>query len=285
MLYLLALLILAIFFGAKKSNRKWLVAKNPFPSKWRVILAEKVNFYNALDKLDKESFEVAVQEFILNHKINGVEVEVDITDKLLVAASAIIPVFQFPNWHYTNLEEVLLYPDMFNEKFETNGSGRSILGMVGTGYMDGKMILSKKALHHGFSNMSDRKNTAIHEFVHLIDKMDGVMDGMPSLLLENQYAIPWFDLLRHKIEEIYKNKSEINPYGGTNKVEFFAVISEYFFERPKMLSANHPVLYEMLEEIFNKDMASMNLNKKRTNIRRNSPCPCNSGKKFKHCCR
>ena len=68
--------------------------------------------------------------------------------------------------------------------------------MVGTGYMDGKMVLSKPALHHGFVNDSDKKNTAIHEFVHLIDKFDGSVDGIPALLLEKQYIFADLDLLR-----------------------------------------------------------------------------------------
>ena len=129
-----------------------------------------------------------------------------------------------------------------------------------------------------------KKNTAIHEFVHLIDKTDGSIDGIPELLLEKQYTIPWIDLINKKIDEIYKNKSDINPYGGTNKAEFFSVISEYFFERPKLLSKKHPELYNLLEQIFKQEMKSKSLNLKKIRISRNTPCPCNSGKKFKKCC-
>ncbi len=70
--------------------------------------------------------------------------------------------------------------------------------MVGYGYMDGKMILSKKALRQGFDNKSDKKNTAIHEFVHIIDKADRTMDGIPQLLLDKQYAIPWLEQIKKK---------------------------------------------------------------------------------------
>lgn len=229
-------------------------------------------------------FEFKVQEFLLNTRITGINVTVDTTDKLLVASSAVIPIFEFPEWRYTNLYEVLLYPDMFNEKFETSGPDRTILGIVGTGYMEGKMILSKPALHHGFANESDMKNTAIHEFVHLIDKLDGSVDGIPALLLERQYTIPWLELINKKIDDIYANKSDINPYGGTNRVEFFAVASEYFFERPKLLARKHPGLYRLLEQIFNQRMILRNRNKQRLRIGRNSACPCNSGLKFKKCC-
>jgi Mlc titration factor MtfA (ptsG expression regulator) len=53
-----------------------------------------------------------------------------------------------------------------------------------------------------------------------------------------------------KINEIVKNKSDINPYGATNEAEFFAVVSEYFFERPDLLQEKHPELYEILTKIF-----------------------------------
>ena len=243
-----------------------------------------VPFYNALSDEEKGWFEYKVQEFLLNCRVTGIQTDVDTTDKLLVASSAVIPIFEFKNWRYLNIHEVLLYPSEFNEKFETEGDDRHILGMVGTGYMDGKMILSKPALRHGFQNESDRRNTAIHEFVHLIDKSDGKIDGVPLLLLEKQYAIPWIDLIDKKIDEIFENKSDINPYGGTNRGEFFSVVSEYFFERPKLLEKQHPELYALLEQIFNQDMASKNLRKKNGKIGRNSPCPCNSGLKFKNCC-
>jgi Mlc titration factor MtfA (ptsG expression regulator) len=258
--------------------------EEPFPTDWRTILSKEVSFYNSLSKEEKTRFEYKVQEFLLNCRITGIDTSVDATDKVLVASSAIIPIFGFSDWKYVNLHEVLLYPSRFNEDFQTEGSDRGILGMVGSGYMEGKMILSRPALKHGFKNESDKKNTAIHEFVHLIDKMDGSIDGIPSLLLEKQYAIPWIDLINKKIDEIYAGKSEINPYGGTSRAEFFSVVSEYFFERPKLLAKNHPDLYKLLKILFRQDLSSRRLSKNAVKIGRNSPCPCNSGKKFKKCC-
>lgn len=287
MIYIVVLLIVVgLFLIIRNLWRKnnWIKPNGPFPPEWRIILVEKVVFYNALSNEEKIRFEFKIQEFLMNYRITGINVNVSITDKLLVASSAVIPIFAFPEWRYTDLQEVLLYPDMFNEKFETSGENRNILGIVGTRYMEGIMILSKPALHHGFANETDKKNTAIHEFVHLIDKLDGSIDGIPSLLLKKQYTIPWLELINRKIEEIYAKRSDINPYGGTNRVEFFAVASEYFFEKPKLLAQKHPELYSLLEQIFNQTMISRNLNKKKLRIGRNSPCPCNSGLKFKKCC-
>jgi len=283
---IIIIVIVGFFLFRRKyqNNSRWIEPSNPFPPDWRIILAGNVAYYNALSDTEKERFEYKVHEFLLNCRVTGIETSVDTTDKLLVASSAVIPIFEFSEWKYSNIYEVLLYPSMFNEKFETQGSDRRILGMVGSGYMEGKMILSKPALKHGFRNESDKKNTAIHEFVHLIDKMDGSIDGIPELLLEKQYTIPWIDLINKKIDEIYDNNSDINPYGGSNRGEFFSIVSEYFFERPKLLAKNHPELYVLLEKIFKQEMDSKSLNKKKLRIGRNSPCPCNSGNKFKKCC-
>ena len=273
--------ILIIFYIKRKNA--WKIPKEKFPANRRIILSENVIFYNNLSAEEKKRFEYKIQEFLLNCRITGIKTNVEDIDRILIAASAVIPIFEFPDWKYLNLDEVLLYPQSFDTDFAIK-SNSSVLGMVGSGYMEGKMILSKQSLRNGFKNESDKKNTAIHEFVHLIDKSDGTIDGIPDLLLSKQYVIPWIHLVKQEIDKIYEGKSDINPYGATNKSEFFAVISEYFFERPELLQSKHPDLYEMLEIIFKTDGVNRFKIKKRKVTGRNSPCPCGSGKKFKHCC-
>lgn len=280
----LLVIVFLLIILIRRNSKRWKKPTEAFPDTWRIILTSKIAYYNSLSEEEKGRFEYKVQEFLMNCRITGIETPVDMEDKILIASSAVIPIFRFEDWRYSDLHEVLLYPSMFDEKFNTEGSDRNITGMVGSGYMEGKMILSKPALRNGFKNESDKKNTAIHEFVHLIDKSDGSIDGVPSMLLERQYSIPWIDLMNRKIEELFDGQSDINPYGGTNRAEFFSVVSEYFFERPKLLERNHPALYKLLEQIFKQDMASRNLGNKAKKIGRNSPCPCYSGRKFKHCC-
>ena len=284
---LIFIILVATFIWINENRIRWRKWKKPtgkFPAEWRKILASKVSYYNNLSAIERTNFEYKIQEFLNNVRLTGVSTTINDMDRLLVAASAIIPIFAFPEWQYVNLREVLIYPEQFDQDFQTEGSNRNILGMVGTGYMNGKMILSKRALRHGFENESDKKNTAIHEFVHLVDKADGSIDGIPSALLDRQYTIPWIDLIQKKIEEIYEGESDINPYGATNKSEFFAVASEYFFERPKLLKSKHPKLYGLMERIFVQQMTDKVSKKKQKDIGRNDPCPCGSGKKFKKCC-
>jgi MtfA peptidase len=247
-----------------------------------VVLENNVAFFRTLDKKQKEQFETEVTEFLGHVKITGVDTTVENLDRILVAASAVIPVFAFPDWKYDNLDEVLLYSDNINTNFQTEGAERNIMGMVGSGYMEGKMLLSKHALQEGFKNDSDKNNTAIHEFVHLIDKADGDTDGMPRQIMSRQYIVPWLDMTYQQVQAITKGKSDINPYGTSNRAEFFAVVSEYFFERPDLLQQKHPELYALLQQIFKQD-PQVQLQRLKAKIGRNDLCYCGSGLKYKDC--
>ncbi|WP_419197727.1 zinc-dependent peptidase [Maribacter cobaltidurans] len=231
----------------------------PFPKHWHPLLMANVLFYQNLSGEKQVVFQQRMMQFLSEVYIDGVQLELQELDKILIATSAVIPVFGFEEWHYTNLSGILLYPDHFNEDLEFNSKGqsRNIGGIVGNGRFEKQMILSKKALYHGFNNTSDKNNTGIHEFVHLIDKIDDVTDGVPERLIKHQYAIPWLKLIHKEMEAINDNQSDIRKYGGTNEAEFFAVASEYFFERPDLLKKKHPELYGMLVKCFNQKMTDV----------------------------
>lgn len=219
------------------------------------LLNTNVDFYVRLNADKKTLFEQKILAFLATVKIEGVGLEITSLDRLLVASSAVIPIFGFENWQYKNLTNVLLYPDTFNQDFQFEGGERNIMGMVGSGYMNGQMILSQAALRHGFSKSAGKENTGIHEFVHLLDKSDGATDGIPENLMAHEYTLPWVKMMHEEIGRIEDNKSDINPYAITNQAEFLAVISEYFFEKPEILKDKHPDLYYMLSRIFGQDLA------------------------------
>lgn len=246
---LLVVAVLIGFYLYKNSKPK--VVKS-FLVEWENLLQEHVRFYRNLSAEKQTEFRRRILEFLSEVYIDGVQLEISDLDKLLIASSAVIPVFGFKEWHYHNLTGVLLYPDYFDEdmQFADTDKDRNIGGLVGSGRFERKMILSRKALYAGFDNKTDKNNTGIHEFAHLIDKMDGATDGIPEQLLGHQYVIPWVDLMHKTMEEINDDESDIRKYGGTNQAEFFAVVSEYFFERPDLLKAKHPELYKMLQACF-----------------------------------
>lgn len=239
--------IITVFYKKPKQ-------KIELPTNFKELLTEHVAFYRSLSNEAKARFEDKIKEFLGYVHIHGVNTIVEDVDRLLVAASAIIPIFGFPEWRYYNLRDVLLYPDTFNkDEFLASQVNRNTLGMVGNGAMQRMMILSKSALRLGFDNDNDKENTGIHEFVHLLDKEDGAVDGLPEALLKKQYTVPWLELMEENMKAMNEGQSDINIYGATNKAEFFAVVSEYFFERPDLFKEKHKDLYKMMTEIFNQE--------------------------------
>lgn len=279
-----------LFFSRKYQTRDR-IELSEFPQKWRTILSRRVAFYNSLNPEEKINFENGIQIFLHEVRITGIKTEINDTTRLLVASSALIPIFGFPEWEYDDLGEVLIYPGSFDTDFQLGGEKR-VLGMVGSGGpMDKVMILSKPALEHGFMDHKDKKNVGIHEFAHLLDKADGKIDGIPEVWLDPKWVQPWQKLMEVNMAKILAGKSDINPYAATAPQEFFAVISEYFFEAPKVLQNKHPEVYDLLEKIFHQDTRSRYsraalemLRPHGRKIGRNESCPCGSGKKYKKCC-
>ncbi|MBR9923292.1 MAG: zinc-dependent peptidase [Bacteroidetes bacterium] len=251
LLFTIFLLLLLPFSAWYLFFRKPKEIDSPFPARWRKILEEKVRFYVRLSANERARFEREVQYFLSEVDITGIETDITDADRVLVAASAIIPIFGFKDWRYRNLNEVLLYDGAFNHDYETRiGKERNILGMVGSGGMNRMMILSKPALHNGFDQQHSTKNVGIHEFVHLLDKSDGAVDGIPEIFLKEPYLIPWIKTMHRGIKEIRQGKSDINPYGGTNEAEFLSVVSEYFFQQPEKMEREHPELYGLLGKVY-----------------------------------
>ena len=272
-------------------RRRRAVLQQPFPSEWEAALQRDVVFFRVLEPAEQQRFRRQVQVFLGEKRISGIRVEVDETTRVLVAASAIIPIFGFLDWEWGQISEVLVYPSRFDGDFQFGDThDQNILGMVGTGSLSRLMILSKPDLISGFRNAADKRNVGVHEFAHLVDKTDGVIDGVPGVGLDRQAVGPWIDLVRRKMDKIEAGDSDINRYALTNEAEFFAVTSEYFFERPGVMLRKHPALYAALEQVFNQDLRTRavalrrELTRKRPKFGRNSPCPCGSGRKFKKCC-
>lgn len=253
----------------------------PLNDEHRRFLESKVAFYSRLNQDNKFRFEQRCASFIHATEFIGHDVDVSDQDKLLVAAGSVILAWGFSEWHYVKVDAVILVSRSFNESSEFGQADSTISGLVGTHHLAGKMILSQAALHHGFSNDSDKLNVAIHEFAHLIDMADGDIDGLPRQISDNAHCLPWLSLVAKGMEDINNKTSSVRRYGATNQAEFFAVVSEYFFERPKLLKRKHPELYRSLELFYKQNLAAV---RTELRIRKKAPCPCGSGKRYKRCC-
>jgi MtfA peptidase len=251
MIGIIIIIVVGVFAYAVYADRKRRLHSYKLPANTSELLSAHVSFYNNLDEQGKVLFEARVKDFLAHTTIRGVGVVVEDLDRILIAAGAITLIFSFPDWKYNNISEVLLYKDTFNKEFSAEGGERNVLGMVGDGALHREMILSQESLRSSFSSATDGHNTVLHEFAHLIDKADGATDGVPEYLLPKPELTPWINLVHKTIEEMRrKGHSDINLYGATNEAEFFAVVSEYFFERPDKLKEHHPELYSLLNDMF-----------------------------------
>ena len=245
------------------------------------FLFKTVSFYRDLDSLDKQKFELRCASFIQVTEFVGHDIDVSDEDKLLIASGSVILAWGFDQWHYVKVDTVILVSAAFNESAEFGKGDSRITGLVGNQHLQGKMILSQPALHAGFSNDTDKRNVAIHEFAHLIDMADGDCDGLPRQISEAAFCLPWLDLVKKGINNIVQGRSNIRAYGATNQAEFFSVVSEYFFEQPQLLKRKQPDLYNYLAIFYKQNRASI---KTAIRTRKKDPCPCGSGKRYKRCC-
>ncbi|MDX1810854.1 MAG: zinc-dependent peptidase, partial [Gammaproteobacteria bacterium] len=118
----------------------------------------------------------------------------------------------------------------------------------------------------GMVDSHDGKNVVIHEFAHLLDHETGSSNGAPYLNRNQSYEV-WsqvlsaaYERLQHKLQN--RQGSFINYYGASSPAEFFAVISEIFFEQPELLKKHEPALYLQLGEYYDVDPVNWGVKRK-----------------------
>ena len=100
----------------------------------------------------------------------------------------------------------------------------------------------------------DGHNVVIHEFAHQLDQDSGPANGAPFLGRRERYA-RWATTLGAAYEDLRAQLQRgeptlIDPYRATDPGEFFAVVSELFFERPQALASSHEALYRELAQYY-----------------------------------
>ena len=90
----------------------------------------------------------------------------------------------------------------------------------------------------------------LHEFAHQIDQDKGVADGQPWRPRARQRR-RWAAVMGDAFERLQREPSTlIDAYGATDPAEFFAVVTEVFFEQPQALAAEAPQVYRELADLF-----------------------------------
>ncbi|HEY1192032.1 MAG TPA: zinc-dependent peptidase [Gemmata sp.] len=240
----------------RRCLRRIAVAQRPFPTAWQEALERRVRFYRALDGAQQERFRQMVAVFLDEVRVTGVRTGVDDTVRVLVAASAVIPVFGFTDWEYHRLGEVLVYPGAFDREYKTDRTdGKDVLGLTGLGHLRGVVILSKPSLLAGFSDVPESENVGVHEFAHLVEQEE-VDRGLPPEV-PSEIVRQWVGYVARELAHPANRRAGISDYAYTSEHEFFAVLSEYFFGSPEALKAKAPALYELLRKLFHQDPAAL----------------------------
>ena len=234
-----------------RRRRRAAMLSTPFPTSWRQVLSNSCAHYRRLPTALRNRFEDQVRLFVAERQITGVDV--DVTDELrvLVAASAATLSVGWEDYDWSEVREVLLYPDSFGRDFAHGPDG----DRAGVADPWGTVILSAPALIGSFEIPDDGYHLGIHEFAHLLDMDATRFDGNPSWLPEGRLR-EWELLRSEEMERMINGESVLDGYGALDPVEFLAVAMESFFERPVALRENHGRLYEMLASYLGQDPAA-----------------------------
>lgn len=195
--------------------------------------------------------------------INGAGgTEVDAAMATIIAALAALPVMNLGYDWYEGWKEIVVYPDEFihdGEQMDETGVVHHVrAARSGESWDGGPMVLSWQDVSQ--SGQCDGFNVVIHEFAHKLDMKNGNANGRPPLHAEMS-PIGWAHDFQIAYEDFCRRvdsgeETLIDPYAAESPAEFFAVLSEYFFEAPEILHEIYPAVYRQMKQFFRQDPLS-----------------------------
>lgn len=255
-----------------KRWRRRRITRRPFPPQWRAIVQRGIPLAAALPSAERSELEDLIKVFLAEKNFEGCA-GLQLTDeiRITIATQACLLVLKRPDLDlYPRLGAILVYPKayvathaaplfgppgMIVHEGPQHRAGESWHSTTGWGaFAGGPVVLSWDDARRGAFDPADGRNLVFHEFAHQLDSMDGSMNGAPLLPERSMYP-QWasvmsreFNQLRH--DAVRSIPTLIDTYGATNPAEFFAVVTECYFERPGELSARHPELYGLLRQCY-----------------------------------
>ena len=252
-------------FGFKKRRRERL-RKQPFPAEWLSILERNVPYYRLLPPEDRRELQGHISVFLAEKNFEGcgglaMTGEVRVT----IAAYACILLLHRDTDYYPRLDSILVYPRPFVAETATKGPGKMVIKgeevRVGESWRVGAVILAWSDVTHSIRYPNDGHNVIFHEFAHQLDSENMASDGFP-LVEDEDVAEEWSgaftEAYERFIEELEQGRETlIDEYGAESPPEFFAVVTETFFELPIELQEEYPQLYDAMKHFFRQDPAEL----------------------------
>ena len=178
---------------------------------------------------------------------------------LIIALQACLPILHLGLDWYEGWSAIIVYPEGFApERSVMDEFGvvhRTQHALSGEAWQKGPIVLSWRDAEH--AGELDGDNVVIHEFVHKLDMLNGAANGFPPLHPEMDVA-KWVSAFSSAYSDFQGRvhagiPTGINPYAATAPAEFFAVVSEAFFESPAVVREIYPEVYENLKQFYRQD--------------------------------
>lgn len=243
----------------RRHRQRLHLARQPFPAQWRHLLRRQVPLFTRLPADLQLRLKGLMQVFLAEKPIIGCRGLV-VTDemRITIAALACLPLLGAARGVYPELRQVLLYPSSFVVQRAEPGVGGLVHEgprvLAGESWSQGQVLLAWDEVLRSAAQPGDGHNVVIHEFAHQLDQAGGPANGAPQLASRDEYAA-WSRVMQAEFDRLQQRLARgepglIDPYGATNPAEFFAVVSELFFEQPTLLAAYHPALYRVLSGYY-----------------------------------
>jgi len=176
--------------------------------------------------------------------------------QLTIAAQACLLVAGRSLDDYQPLRSVLVYPDAFTVKDEWGVEDLRL----GESWDAGSIVLAWESVRHADRDPADGLNLVLHEFAHQIDQPQHAGEVLPESEVTPECGLISATLhgAWEEFREIVRRRlpTVIDPYGAESPAEFFAVLTEVFFERPRRLHREDPELYAELRNVYQLDPAA-----------------------------
>ena len=259
---LMLLLVAALGVAALIAQPGWVARRRarlralPFPAPWRRILRQRVPALARLPADLQRQLKQHVQVFLAEKPFIGCAGQT-ITDevRLVIAAQACLLLLgQARPDYYPRLQQVLVYPGAFAVQALHTGAGGVVheqrQARAGQSWAHGQVVLGWAEVLAGAADPADGRNVVVHEFAHQIDQDKGLADGRPWRPTASQRR-RWAAVMGDALAHLQATPSAlISGYGATDAAEFFAVVSELFFEQPQALAAEAPAVYQELALLY-----------------------------------
>ena len=245
--------------------RRERIRRQPFPTAWREILRRRMPAFARLPADLQLQLKKHVQVLLAEKPFIGCAgLVVSDEMRVLIAAQAALLLLNRRADYFGNLRQVLVYPGAFVvERSDADGSGlthETRRALAGESWQQGQVLLSWDDVLAGAADPDDGHNVVIHEFAHQLDQERGRANGAPWLGRRERYA-PWAAVLSAEFNALQQRLARgetgvIDAYAATDPAEFFAVVTEHFFEQPAALASAHPALYGELVQCYRTDPLS-----------------------------